>query len=67
MGPACPENASFFWLSYVYSGTRVSGASFPNHAIQAMGPDLWLTPSTYFSFVTFLRGLREAGEGEAPL
>ena len=29
-----------------YSGTRVSGGPFPSHASWAMGPDLWLTPST---------------------
>ena len=29
----------------MYSGTRVSGGPFP-HASWAMGPDLWLTPST---------------------
>ena len=33
--------------SEVYSGTRVSGGPFPSHASWAMGPDLWLTPSTW--------------------
>ena len=32
----------------LYSGTRVSGGPFPSHASWAMGPDLWLTPSTFY-------------------
>ena len=34
----------------LYSGTRVSGGPFPSHASWAMGPDLWLTPSTRITY-----------------
>ena len=39
----------------MYSGTRVSGGPFPSHASWAMGPDLWLTPSTLLLFMGLTR------------
>ena len=49
-----PEESSMP-ASSLYSGTRVSGGSFPSHTSWTVGPDLWLTPSTHTSV-----GLRQS-------